>query len=186
MRERLDCVQNGARTGRHQLGGFAGHDRFVLQLDRDRSAAARLGTIQRAARHPALGQLDLVLVHQQTDALHRFRSDVSRLIVAFRLIIAPQDLLPRRNAARFVVHDAESRHVDAHIRRRFVDPFIPRDLCQNRFDDRKTLDVSIVIDRRFPVRLQMIGVDHVDIAKVCRSRLVCHVHRVHRFSHTQP
>ena len=120
----------------------------------------------------------LVFVHQQADPLDRLLGAVPRLVVAFGFIIAPDDLLAGGFPHDFVIDDPEPRHVDAHVRRRLIDALVARDLCQNRTDDRETLDVAVIIDRRLSVRLQVVRVDHIDVAEVRRRGFVCDVDRV--------
>ena len=118
---------------------------------------------------------NFVFVHQKLDALQSGLVGIAALIVARRLVVAADDLLPRRSSGHFVVADGESRHVDAHIGRRTVQIFVARDLGQNGAHDGETFHVAVVIDGGHAVRFQMIWIDHIDVPEIRRRRLVRHV-----------
>ena len=170
--ERLDGVEHGAGACRHLLVGAAGDEAAVFQLDGDGGAGGGFRLFEGGLDHRALIDGDLVLVHQQADALHRILRAVARLIVAHRLVVAADDLLPGGKAHRLVIDDAVARHVDAHIGGRLVDALVARDLGEDGADDGETLDVSVVVDRHLAVRFKVVRVDHVDVAQVRRGGLV--------------
>ena len=70
-----------------------------------------------------------------------------------------------------------ARHVDAHIRGALVRGG-SEDLLEEAVQDREDFDVTVVVDRLDPVRLQVEGINHVDVVEVGGGRLVGDVHRV--------
>ena len=80
-------------------------------------------------------------------------------------------------AAHLVVVDAESHHIDAHIGRRFV-RIVPVNALEQGVEHREYLYVAIIIDSRLSIRVEMEGVDHIDIVEIGGSGLVSDVHWV--------
>ena len=70
-----------------------------------------------------------------------------------------------------------ARHVDAHVRGALVGRGA-EDLLEQAVQDGEDFHVAVVVDRLDPVRLQVEGIDHVDVVEVGSGRLVGDVHRV--------
>ena len=125
----------------------------------------------------AVGSVDFRLLHKQ-----RYLVDFRLVAVALREIvqrrvIAAYYLLLCGVAAHLVVVDTESHHIDAHIGRRFV-RIVPVNALEQGVEHRKYLYVAIIIDSRLSIRVEMEGVDHIDIVEIGGSGLVSDVHRV--------
>ena len=76
---------------------------------------------------------------------------------------APDNLLPGRLAADFVIHDGVARHIDAHIRRALVGAMAV-DLAEHLFQHGENLNIPVVVNRCLPIGFQMERVDHIDIS----------------------
>ena len=107
-----------------------------------------------------------------------------RLVAALALdplhtghIVPAQDLPQRGLLAHVVVHDAEARHVDAHVRGGFIGGDA-LDLLENGVEHREDLHVTVIVDRQLAVGLQVIGVDHVHVVEIGGSGLIGQIDRV--------
>ena len=88
----------------------------------------------------------------------------------------------RRRAGRmpdhFVITDGKPGSVNAHVGRRSVHRLSAGDLLEYAPHHRECFHVTIVIDSRLSVGLEVEGIDHVDVAQIGGGGLVGHVHRV--------
>ena len=80
-------------------------------------------------------------------------------------------------AHRFVVGNTVSRHVYAHIGRRLIGG-LTVNFFENIVKHGENFHVAIVVDGGFPVSLEVKRVNHVDVVKVRRCRLVSDVYGV--------
>ena len=105
---------------------------------------------------------DTGLLHQELNL-----GDLGLLGIALHEAIhagvpAANDFLAARFAAGFIVHNAIARHVNAHVGRRLVGAAAVDALKHGR-EHGENLHVTVVVDGRHAVGLQMEGVYHVDI-----------------------
>ena len=98
-------------------------------------------------------------------------------MVAKRLVISSDDFRSCRLTNRFIVKNTVPDHVYAHIRRGFIGGF-PVNLLKHCVQHREYLYITVVVDGRFSIRLQMEGVNHIHIIQIRRCRLVCQINRV--------
>ena len=77
-----------------------------------------------------------------------------------------------------IAHDGKAGAVHAHVGRGAVDASASGDPLQDRTQHGEALDVAVVVDGRFAVRLQVERVDHVEVADVRGGGFVSHVHRM--------
>ena len=127
--------------------------------------------------HLSVIRCDLGLFHQKFDLINFIFTALSLHNVIHCSIIAPDDFHVGRFLTHGIIHNAVSRHIDAHVRRGFIrifsiDPF------KNRIEHRKDLYIPVVIDSRFPISLQVKRIDHIDIIQICRCRFICQIDRM--------
>ena len=177
IRELLQRVEQHGGRGAKQVRGLARDDAPVRQLQRGARLAGRLRHRERRRDHRAIRRSHLRLAHDVGDAVRLGRIGLGAALLHEGLVVAADDLLLRGVAARGVVGDAIAGHVHAHVRGRLVRR-LPRDLAQQRLQQREDLDVAVVGGDLLPVRLQVVLVEHVDVFQVRGGRLVGQVHRV--------
>ena len=62
-----------------------------------------------------------------------------------------------------IISDGIAGHINAHIRRGMID-ILTQDAAKDCFDYRESLDITIIIDCCHTVLLQMIRINHIDVA----------------------
>ena len=175
--ELLEGVEQHRRGAAQQRRCLARDDLAVGQLDRGGRLARGLGQFERRTHDRAVHAPHAHAAHQQGDA-RRLHGLAHFLLLGHEgLVVAANDLLARGLPAGLVVDDAVARHVDAHIRGALVRGR-SEDLLEEAVQDREDFDVAVVVDRLDPVRLQVEGINHVDVIEVGGGRLVGNVHRV--------
>ena len=80
-------------------------------------------------------------------------------------------------ATHFIIADAESHHVHAHVRWRLI-RILTIDAFEEGVEYREYLDVTVVIDSHLTIGIEVEGVNHVHIVEVSSGSLVCDVHRM--------
>ena len=76
--------------------------------------------------------------------------------------VAAHDLHTGGIPARLVVDDGVACHVDAHVGGALIGAFA-HDPLHHGLEDGERLDIAVVVDRGFPVRLQVERVDDVGV-----------------------
>ena len=95
-------------------------------------------------------------------------------MVAQRAEVAADYLVQRGVAGCGVVGDAVARHVDAHVRGRFIGA-LALDFLKYSVEHGEDFNVSVVVDGGLAVSFEVVGVDNVDIVEVGGRRLICEV-----------
>ena len=183
----LDRVKDSRGRSHHYIRTLSCYYRSVIDLySHDRcmfvffivAKTVFLHVFMRPLEDRPVFYRDAKLVHEELAPGNGIRCDLSFFVIALRDEISSDDLLAGRLAAYFVISDAESGAVDAHVGRRLVFCLLARDPLNDPLQDREDLEVAVVVDRRLAVSFKMEGVDHVDILQVGRRRLVSDIHRM--------
>ena len=93
------------------------------------------------------------------------------------LEVAAYDLHLRGLATCLVVDDGHARHVHAHVGRGLVGAGA-QDALHHGLEHREDLNVAVVVDGGFPIRLKMERIDGVGVVQVDGCSLIRHIHRV--------
>ena len=173
----LQSVEQQCRGGTQQVGGAAGDDGSVRQLHSGSGIAGLFRPGQRRSHHLPLPFRHPGLLHQKLQLAHRSFAALALLQIAHGHIIAADDLLPGGFPGGLIVNDAESDHVDTHIRGGLIGA-VAQNLFKNGHQNRVGLHIPVVIDGRLPIGFQMEGVDHIHVVQVSRCRLVGQIHRM--------
>ena len=89
-------------------------------------------------------------------------------------IEATDYFLFRRVTAGFIIGDAETGHIHAHIRGRVIGTFAP-DPLKHGVENGKDLHITVIVDRGFAVGFQMERIDHIYIVQIRRGSFVSQV-----------
>ena len=92
-------------------------------------------------------------------------------------IVTADDLLLGSFLCGIVINDAVTEHIDAHICRGLIRALILNCLKET-VENREDLDVTVVVDGRDAVCLEVERINHVDIIEICRCGFIGEVHRV--------
>ena len=176
-RKILEHVDQQRAGGAQQLAGFAGDQPAVFQLDGAGRSAGGLGLIEGGLHHGAVLHRNAELVHEQLDAVYHGGLAQAQLGGAGGFVITADDLLLGGGAHGFVVHDAEARHIHAHIGGGAVNG-LARDLGEHGVEHREDLHVAVVVDGGLAVGLEVEGVDHVHVVQVGGGGFIGDVYRV--------
>ena len=114
-RNRLQCVYDHRRSGTKELCRLAGDHRAVRQLDRAGGCTGLLSPLHRRRNDFPVFLNDMRLLHEKLDLIGFLLTACPVGQAGKCFIVSPDDLLLRRLPADFVVDNAVSCHVDAHI-----------------------------------------------------------------------
>lgn len=117
-------------------------------------------------------------LHQKFQFVHGFFGTHRIFFLVVQcLVVAAYDFLPGCFPAYFIVNNAFARHVHSHIRRRFIRA-VAQNLLKHSAQDRKDLNIAVIVYGSFPIGFQMEGVYHIDIVQIGSSGLVGDIDRV--------
>ena len=173
----LQRVEQGGGGGAHELGGLAGDDGAVGQLDGGGGLSRLLGPGLSGGHHGAVGGGHPGLLHQQLQLVHALLVPLAPAHVTQGGVVAADDLLTGGGSHHFVVHDAVARHVHAHVGGGLVGA-LPHDLLEHGPEHGEHLNIPVVVHRGLAVGLEVEVVDHVHIVEVHGGGLIGQVHRV--------
>ena len=165
LREVFERIEKHCGAGAEKLGGPACDDLAVAKLDGCGRCIRCRFSFERRLDGSAHFARNTELIHDDLDLLDLSLFARTLLDVAKRGIVTADDLVAGGFSCRLVVDDAVSCHIDAHIRGALVGTFAV-DLFKHDLQNGEDLYVAVVVDGGNAVSLQMIGVDHVDVAHI--------------------
>ena len=172
--EIFEGIQKHRGAGAEELGGLTRDDLAVGKLDCNGRSVC-FGSFRKCGKHGGTHFLvDAELAHDELDLL--YFGFIAKAL-AYRAnggIIAADDLLIGRLLCAFVIKNAVACHIDAHIRGALVGRFAV-DLFKHDLQNGEDLNISVVVDGGEAVSIEMIRVDHIDVAHIGGRRLVCEV-----------
>ena len=119
----LEGIQKQGSGSAQQVGGLTRDHTSVVELERRGRFAGLLGSLQGGIHDRAVMDGDAGLVHQHLDLVD-FRIGAGAFQQpSERVVVPPDDLLPRGILAGLVVADAVSCHIYAHVGRRLIRAF---------------------------------------------------------------
>ena len=172
--EELYRVEQRRRARAEQGRSLSGYQSAVGQLDCDRGSARISRSVERGAHAAAVFLGDACLIHQALDFSQLRIAREPSLVIAQGVEIAADYLVQRGVAGRGVIGDAVARHVDAHVRGRFIGA-LALDFLKYSVEHGEDFNVSVVVDGGLAVSFEVVGVDNVDIVEVGGCRLICEV-----------
>ena len=135
------------------------------------------GKFVRRGCNPSVCCSDSGLFHEELNLIDRSVARDSLREIVQRLIITPDDLLTGGFFAYFVINDAVSGHINAHICGRLIGVGM-EELLKDRGENREYLNIAVIIHGGPAICLQMERVDHVHIIQICRGRFISQIHRM--------
>ena len=118
-------------------------------------------TFQRCRNHLAFFDGHMSLFQQKLNLINFFFA-ASANQSFHALIISADDLLTCSFLADFIINDAVTGHINAHICGRFVRA-LAHDLFKHSLKNRENFNVTVVVNSSLTICFQMERVDHVHI-----------------------
>ena len=117
------------------------------------------------------------LLHDKLKLILILNTILASLQVAQTGVIPSDNLLVRGLTAYLIIYYTITCHIYTHICRRLVRA-LSQDLFKNSIQYREYLHITVIVNSGNSVILQMEGINHVDIVKISRRCLICHIDRM--------
>ena len=164
-RKKLHRIEKHCGAWPQQIRGLSSDNAPVAQFHCGCGVSGFTRALKRGSNNRAICTGQVHCGHQASRTLRLYGRKILARFQSQSLVPAANNLLLRGLAADLVIADAKSRHVDAHVSGRLVGRG-PHDLLEQATKDGEGLDITVVVDRRFPVSLQVEVVNHVDVIQV--------------------